>query len=94
MGIIQFPQDKVVRVVSDIPEVMKIKVRGLRNYANTVVENTIHSICSELESHGIDTNTDMFVKDVNYLTQIVTEIVNRSIGIEDPPENDPNQSPT
>lgn len=85
MGIIQFPQSRVVRVVADIPEVLKIKVRGLRNYANTVTDHTIQSVCSELEVHGIDTTTETFMNDISYLSEVVAQIVNRSVGIEDPP---------
>lgn len=84
-NIVQFPRDKIVReALPDIEELNRAKEKGIKNFANTVIEDMSSNILFELSNYGIDTESDEFIKDFHFLVATMAATIYRSLSVDHP----------
>lgn len=81
--VLEFPKSKIVREVPpNIEELERAKEKGLRNFADGVLDELAGGLLVEIENYGIDTETQSFAKDISFTVDALRASIYRSIGIE------------
>ena len=63
-NVVQFPKSKIVRESPSSEDVVKeYKLKGLFKYADGIVDDIVEIMVTEIENHGLDTDTKVFLKD-------------------------------
>jgi hypothetical protein len=66
-NVVEFPKSKIVREIpieNDVIE--KTKVKGLQNYADSIIDELVDNLVSDIENSGIDVDGKQFLKDFSF----------------------------
>jgi transcriptional regulator NrdR family protein len=83
-NVVEFPKSRMVRDVDEMPEVLKFKEKGLKNYADMTVRQISDMILQELSNAGIDITTDAFLKDFYCTAALLHAAVYRTFEVPHP----------
>ena len=81
-NVVDFPKSKIVREIPiNIEAVEAAKEKGLQNFCDSVVDDMLESMVSDLENYGIDIDDESFMKDFSLTVDSLRATVYRSFGI-------------
>lgn len=81
-NILPFPKDKIVReAINDVEEVKKAQEKSLRNYADTVVDEIINVLASEIDNQGLNREDEKFVRDFDFALTVISAAIYRSLKV-------------
>lgn len=84
-NILQFPKNKIVREnLSDNPDIEKMKAKGKRNFADSIIAEMSERMLYEMTDIGIDVEEPELVKDFHLLVGILSATIYRTMDIEHP----------
>ena len=83
-NVLEFPKDRIVRDTMSMPEVLKVKAQGLKNYADSLVTEITDGMLEELNNCGIDITDSTFVRDFCCVSALVRATVYRAFEFEHP----------
>ena len=84
-NVVQFPKNKIVReAIPDIEELNRVKEKGIKNFADTLVSDVSSNLLSDLDNYGIDLDTDSFMKDFHFFIAALTATVYRTLEVDHP----------
>lgn len=84
-NVVQFPKNKIVReTLPNIEELNRVKEKGIRNFADTLVADVSANILGDLDNYGIDVDNDEFVKDFHFFVATLCATVYRTLGVDHP----------
>lgn len=82
-NVIHFPKDKIVREAPvDCDEVIEMKSKGLKNYADAVVDEIGGDILDGLVGCGVEIDIEDPPKDYCFLIEILEASVYRTLGLD------------
>ncbi len=80
--VVEFPKNKIVREAPiNVEQIEKAKEKGLINFADSIVDDMIGNIYSELDNYGLDTEGENFDKDFSFAMDGLRACVFRALGI-------------
>jgi hypothetical protein len=80
--VVEFPKSKIVREVPVSNEVIeKAKEKGLQNYADSIIDELIENLASDIENSGIDVDSKQFMKDFSFTVDGMRATIYRHFGI-------------
>lgn len=80
-NIVQFPKDKIVREGINVEEVKKAQEKGLKNYADSVVDEISNALIAEIDNQGLDKDDEKFNRDFAFALNILAASIYRSLKI-------------
>lgn len=81
--IIHFPQHKIVREVPVNNEVLQqAKAKSVTNFADAITDEIAENIMSDLQNCGIDTETEVFIRDMSFTIATMRAAIYRSLSVE------------
>ena len=84
-NVVQFPKSKIVReTLPDIEELNRVKEKGIRNFADTLVADISANILGDLDNYGIDIDNDAFLKDFHFFVATLCATVYRTLDVDHP----------
>jgi hypothetical protein len=84
-NVVQFPKSKIVReTIPDIEELNKVREKGIRNFADTLVADISSNILGDLDNYGINIDNDSFLKDFHFLVATMSAAVYRTLEVDHP----------
>jgi len=82
-NVVQFPKSKIVRVApSDDDVVKQYKLKGLFKYADGIVDDIVELMVQEIENHGLDTDSKVFLKDFSMAADALRATIYRQFELE------------
>lgn len=82
--VLAFPKEKIVREACAQKIFEDMAKRGAQVVSEEIVQDLASDIMMSMENWGIDTNSDVFQADFEYLVAILMAIVQRTMNIENP----------
>ena len=80
--VVEFPKHKIIREAPvQIEELEKVKEKGRMNYADTIIDDLIGNIYSELENYGLELDGEGFDKDFSFAMDGLRACVYRVLGV-------------
>lgn len=85
-NLLQFPKARIVRDVSELnnQKLLEAQAKGTVNFADSIATEYVEDFAVSLQSIGVDTNKEVFAKDLNFLHGVVSGIVYRALDIAHP----------
>ena len=81
-NILPFPKEKIVReAINDVEEVKKAQEKSLRNYADTVINDLVNVLASEINIQGLNLEDENFVRDFDFALAVLSAAVYRSLKV-------------
>jgi len=84
-NIVNFPKEKIYREgIQGNEELEKVKVNSTINFADTIIEELSQNILTEFSGIGLETDSEDFSKDFNFLVCILGATVYRTLKLDHP----------
>lgn len=81
--VLEFPKNKIIRTTTISNETLEgMKAKGLKNFADSLIEDVSSDLMAALDNYGIDTDQANFSKDYIFLTEVITALVYRTLKLE------------
>ena len=81
-NVVQFPKSKIVREPSPDDDVVKeFKLKGLFNYADGIVDDIVEIMVTEIENHGVDTDSNVFLRDFSMAADALRATIYRQFDL-------------
>jgi len=82
-NVVQFPKSKIVREPSTDDDVVKqYKIKGLFKYADGIVDDIVEIMVTEIENHGVDTDSNVFLKDFSMAADALRATIYRQFDLQ------------
>jgi hypothetical protein len=82
-NVVQFPKSKIVRETPSNDDVVKqYKLKGLCKYADGIVDDIVELMVTEIENHGVDTDSKVFLKDFSMAADALRATIYRQFELE------------
>jgi hypothetical protein len=82
-NVVQFPKSKIVREPSPDDDVVKeFKLKGLFNYADGIVDDIVEIMVTEIENHGVDTDSNVFLRDFSMAADALRATIYRQFDLQ------------
>ena len=80
-NVVEFPKSRIIREHAGVEYVEKAKEKSKLNFAESVSDDLVDALLEEIESMGIDTNSDQFVKDFSMTVDTLRATVYRTLDV-------------
>jgi transcriptional regulator NrdR family protein len=80
-NIVEFPRNRIVREFAGSEFLEQVKEKSKQNFAESISDDLVTYLLTEMENIGIDTSTDKFLKDFSMTVDSLRAAVYRSFDV-------------